>query len=338
VHREGKNAIVQSLLKELQGLSPDRQLSAVEQKLLDSSCSGMKTVAKSDVLSEIFGKHDPLTDKYSVAKEGWGPTQLEPLDSLMGLIGLRSIKETGIEMYSVAKDRERLCKAGKENSIVHSVLNFVFAGNPGCGKTVVASLYAKMLVQSKIRPSNFVEMKAQEAISLGSKQFAQMLLDSKIVTPKSANASAPAPIQAGTFRKNENVEVQFDCEPGKFFKATVKELPGAPLHSPDLYRVMLADNTECDVALKDMRRCSETEQYGGVIFIDEAHDLDPKSNSEGRGIFNEIIRIAEDCRETVTIILAGYGSDIEQKLFAYNIGRYQTCAALQPGRCHCSCF
>ena len=49
-----------------------------------------------------------------------------------------------------------------------------------------------------------------------------------------------------------------------------------------------------------------------------------------RGIFNEIMRIAEDCRETVTIILAGYGSDIEQKLFAYNIGRYQTCAALQP--------
>jgi hypothetical protein len=57
-----------------------------------------------------------------------------------------------------------------------------------------------------------------------------------------------------------------------------------------------------------------------------------------RGIFNEIMRIAEECRETVTIILAGYGSDIEQKLFAYNIGRYQTCAALQPGRCHCSCF
>ncbi len=49
-----------------------------------------------------------------------------------------------------------------------------------------------------------------------------------------------------------------------------------------------------------------------------------------RGIFNEIMRIAEDCRETVTIILAGYGSDIEQKLFAFNIGMYQTCAALQP--------
>ena len=49
-----------------------------------------------------------------------------------------------------------------------------------------------------------------------------------------------------------------------------------------------------------------------------------------RGIFNEIMRIAEDCRETVTIILAGYGSDIEQKLFAYNIGMHQTCAALQP--------
>ena len=59
-----------------------------------------------------------------------------------------------------------------------------------------------------------------------------------------------------------------------------------------------------------------------------------------RGIFNEIMRIAEDCRETVTIILAGYGSDIEQKLFAYNIGMFlpDTRRTAANMRCHRSCF
>jgi hypothetical protein len=145
-------------------------------------------------------------------------------------------------------------------------------------------------------------------------------LQSKIVAPKSADVSMTVPVQAGAFRKNESVEVRFPSDPGKYFKATIKELPMTALQSSDKYRVTLFDNTECDIALKDIRRYTEVQQYGGVIFIDEAHDLDPARNSEGRGIYNEIMRIAEDCRETVTVILAGYRSEIEQKLFAYNIG------------------
>jgi hypothetical protein len=319
-HREGKNDVVQSLLEQLRQLSPNQQLSTAEQTLLTVSCSAASSVAKSDVLSEIFGEHDPLTDKYTNATKGQTSQQLQPLNALMDLIGLRNIKEAGIEMYAVAKDRERLRKAGKENSIVHSMLNFVFLGNPGCGKTESARLFAKMLAQSQMRQNNYIEMKAQEAISKGSIGFAQELLQSKIVAPKFADVSMAVPIQTGAFRKNENVEVRFSSDLGKFFKATIKELPMTALQSSDKYRVTLVDNTECDVALKDIRRYTEKQQHGGVIFIDEAHDLDPARNSEGRGIYNEIMRIAEDCRETVTVILAGYGSEIEQKLFAYNIG------------------
>lgn len=80
-----------------------------------------------------------------------------------------------------------------------------------------------------------------------------------------------------------------------------------------------------------MRR-SVSQLHGGVIFIDDAHDLDPKSSGEGRAIYNEIMRIAEDCRETVTVILAGYRTDIEQKLFAYNPGKKW---AQQSGCCLC---
>jgi hypothetical protein len=327
--REGDMAATKGLLEQLQQLEPDKRLSAVEQKLLSASSAAAAATPKSeiDVLSEVFGKHDALTDKYDDATKGRDAKQLEPLNSIMDLIGLRNIKEAAIDMYSVAKDRERLRKAGKENSIVHSMMNYIFCGNPGCGKTESARLFAKVLVKADLRLDNYVEIKAQEAISQGSKDFAQMLLDSKIVAPKCADKGTAAPVQlAGEFRKNEKVEVQLDKASGPFHKATIIETPqsrvppSVPPSGPSAkYNVRLQyDGTECDVELQNIRRCVDAQLYGGVIFIDDAHVLDPRSSAEGRAIFNDILRIAEDYRETVTIILAGRRSDIEQKLIAYN--------------------
>ena len=327
--REGDMVATKGLLEQLQQLEPDKRLSAVEQKLLSASSAAAAATPKSeiDVLSEVFGKHDALTDKYDDATKGRDAKQLEPLNSIMDLIGLRNIKEAAIDMYSVAQDRERLRKAGKENSIVHSMMNYIFCGNPGCGKTESARLFAKVLVKADLRLDNYVEIKAQEAISQGSKDFAQMLLDSKIVAPKCADKGTAAPVQlAGEFRKNEKVEVQLDKASGQFHKATIIETPqsrvppSVPPSGPSAkYNVRLQyDGTECDVELQNIRRCVDAQLYGGVIFIDDAHVLDPRSSAEGRAIFNDILRIAEDCRETVTIILAGRRSDIEQKLIAYN--------------------
>jgi stage V sporulation protein K len=43
----------------------------------------------------------------------------------------------------------------------------------------------------------------------------------------------------------------------------------------------------------------------GVLFIDEAHSLDPKRNSEGPAIVTKLLKAAEDHRDRITIILAG---------------------------------
>jgi hypothetical protein len=337
--REGDMVATKGLLEQLQQLEPDKQLSAIEQKLLSASSAPSAAATATpkselEVLSEVFGKHDTLTDKYDDITKGRDAKQLEPLNSIMALIGLRNIKDAAIDMYSVSKDRERLRKAGKENSIVHSMMNYVFCGNPGCGKTESARLFAKVLVQSDLRPDNYFEIKAQEAISKGSKDFAQMLLDSKIVAPK-CDKSMTAPVQlVGNFRKNENVEVQLDKASGQFLKATIVETPQTRVPPSTKYTVkLLYDGTECDADPQNIRRYVDTKLHGGVIFIDDAHDLDPRSSAEGRAIFNDILRIAEDCRETVTIILAGYRSDIEQKLMAYNPGN--KCASILHLHCHC---
>jgi hypothetical protein len=47
----------------------------------------------------------------------------------------------------------------------------------------------------------------------------------------------------------------------------------------------------------------------------QAYDLDPANNRIGAEILNEIMAAAEDHRDKVTIILAGYRQDVEQKLY-----------------------
>jgi hypothetical protein len=59
----------------------------------------------------------------------------------------------------------------------------------------------------------------------------------------------------------------------------------------------------------------------GVLFIDEAHSLDPKSNqAEGSAIVTKLLKAAEDDRERLTIILAGYQDEIEERLYGFDPG------------------
>ena len=89
----------------------------------------------------------------------------------------------------------------------------------------------------------------------------------------------------------------------------------------NLYSVDYADGTtEEKIPRARITAIGEARNVGGVLFLDEAYDLDPKNNSEGRAIVNEIMSVAEEFRDTVTIILAGYKSDIESKLLAFNPG------------------
>ena len=58
----------------------------------------------------------------------------------------------------------------------------------------------------------------------------------------------------------------------------------------------------------------------GVLFIDEAYQLDPAKNSEGKAIVNQLLTAAEEKRETLSIIFAGYKDDTEEKLYVFSCG------------------
>jgi hypothetical protein len=59
---------------------------------------------------------------------------------------------------------------------------------------------------------------------------------------------------------------------------------------------------------------------GGVLFIDEAYDLDPSGDFKGKPIFSELLTASENYRDKISFILAGYQDDMQSKLFSYNDG------------------
>ncbi|KAJ3141908.1 hypothetical protein HK100_005562, partial [Physocladia obscura] len=69
---------------------------------------------------------------------------------------------------------------------------------------------------------------------------------------------------------------------------------------------------------KFIENVKKTEQ--GVIFIDEAYNLSPIDDPKGREIVNELLIVSEDMRDKISIILAGYEDEMNNKLFAFNEG------------------
>lgn len=57
---------------------------------------------------------------------------------------------------------------------------------------------------------------------------------------------------------------------------------------------------------------------GDVLLIDETCELDSARDFKGRPIVAELLTAAEEKRDDLSLILAGYEDDIRKKLCAYN--------------------
>jgi AAA+ superfamily predicted ATPase len=238
------------------------------------------------------------------------PQQRAPIEELMQMVGLEEVKRVALSLYADQLADKRLSDGGFSKSVAPKALNFMFMGNPGTGKTVTAKLFGKLLEQSGARAAyKFIAMTAGEALRKGAKQFA-----AELASLTGGRKGVGPPPQA-ILRKGMAVEVispQNQKFPGKVAAVDSQK---------NTYTVDYADGTaEEDVPRARVVAVGEAKNVGGVLFLDEAYDLDPKNNAEGRAIVNEIMSVAEEFRDTVTIILAGYKDELESKLIAFNAG------------------
>ena len=234
--------------------------------------------------------------------------QKQPMEELLKLTGLDEVKQLAIEIYAGVLSDNNLSKHYKE-SVIPTVLNFAFIGNPGTGKSTVAQIFACLLEQSGARAGHrFLKMTAHEAIRKGSKAFATELG----ALTGGGRKIGPPPDPLRRFMK---VEVNIN---GKWYPGEIINIPNNPSSG---YTIKFTDGTEMEkVNKKYIRAQGSGQDIGGVLFLDEAYDLEPQSNIEGRAILAEIMSVAEEFRDSVTIIIAGYKEDIEKKLFSFNPG------------------
>ncbi len=257
-----------------------------------------------------------VEDKWEELKEMLTEEQRAPMEKLLGLVGLHEVKRVALSAYADVLANTRLKQNGYTNAVQPNAMNYAFVGNPGTGKTTVAQLFAQLLEQAGARAGHkFVHMTATEALRKGSNVFSTELA--------SLTGGRPGVGPEGDdFRTGMNVEVLVN---GKLYPAQIKRKCSQKL----LYTVAFPDKTEMeDVPEKQLRHINKGGSgVGGVLFLDEAYDLDPAKNPEGKTILAEIMTAAEEHRGKLTIILAGYKQDIEDKLYSFNAGmpsRFQT--------------
>ena len=113
-----------------------------------------------DELDEYSDSKDSPETEWKLAKSDHNLTA-EAMDSLMALTGLRDIKKKAMGVVKeVLLQRDRPASVKAETS-----MNFLFTGNPGCGKTTVAQLLARAMTQLGFRKNDvMIETSAQEIL------------------------------------------------------------------------------------------------------------------------------------------------------------------------------
>jgi DNA replication protein DnaC len=202
-------------------------------------------------------------------------------------VGLRDIKRQLLELYkSVLSNNNETIPAQ-----IKLVLNFQFLGNAGTGKTSIVEFLSQFLFFTGLRPmpidfSALVPIRKEE-ISLV-EDFGKSI---------------------EIFNYLKKLDKQYAIRLG---------LPGPNILRTSASQLIAA--TQDKTTYFNNLVQSFVRRGGGIVFIDEAYDLRPLSNDKGLVVYGTLMTAAEDYRETLTFIIAGYQDRIEQELIVANTG------------------
>ena len=145
---------------------------------IDSLLVVPETAASSSKASALFnGANRTIADDWAECKNSSpqddNQSPSPALDKLMSMTGLETVKRSMLtEFHRIQIAKEQGVVAGSDGNY-----NTRFDGNPGTGKTTVARLYGKFLVDLKVLPdsSMFKETTGSSLISAGVNGLKKML-------------------------------------------------------------------------------------------------------------------------------------------------------------------
>jgi hypothetical protein len=170
----------------------------------------------------------------------------------------------------------------------------------GTGKTTVARIYGELLTELGLLPSNVFEETTGAKLKTGGASLLNSIL-------KNIRDDGISPILDGerveTDARDKNVYVR-----GKVIKSNT--------------------DGSVDVKFDDSKLCQEKNiprdrvrslEKGGVLFVDEAYQLEPSENQDGALILDMLLTEMEEWRGKLVVVFAGYKKPLED-LFAHNVG------------------
>jgi hypothetical protein len=192
---------------------------------------------------------------------------------LMEMEGQLSLKEAVVEMHEELL--QHLQRNGASFAARRFVTNrmFVLVGASGTGKTTAARLFASTLGELSLPEDHkVVQYTAKEALRAGPKHFA---VEVATLTGGGEQRTAPPTTSEKYFRKGTHVEVRHW---GKWYAGQVTKSD----RTANTYSVKYADGTEDENLNFDrMRGVTFDDTAGGVLVVDDAHQLDPASSDGG---------------------------------------------------------
>ena len=313
-------------------LSPD-EIRAVRDAEVRSETavmrSGSNPPAPVEPVSSARAPADATRSQWETFKNKLSKKQQEPMERLLDMTGLEPVKQIALEVYRGVLADARLVNEGHSKAVGQRTLNYAFLGNPGTGKSTIGKLFAELLAASGARAGHkFIEMKASEAMRyavgpllcmrshktssglpcacrMGATAFANELASltggKKGVAPPPTELRRGMAVEVKMATSRAGAAASAGDEEG-WFPATV-----LVCHDNGFVDVQYSNGEVSEKvdpkSFQKVRPMGSGEQVGGVLFLDEAYDLDPANNRVGADIFNEIMAAAEDHREKVVCLL-----------------------------------
>lgn len=270
-----------------------------------------------DMVAEKRFVVDPVDENANsdAILQGASPEVRKQFQDLNAMVGLASVKSRLMDFYALATFDEWRQKTDSEfESFLDSAFHMSFVGNPGTGKTVAARIVGRLLGQmGLITGSAKSQSKAKFVCKVGDEVIATYPKDGKSYKAyiRKIRESMGRVSISWTERKFSDVQM-----------SSVKTL----MKKPCLQASSATESPFVEVARQDLvaghtgQTAIKVQEVvksalGGILFIDEAYSLVKSSHdSFGKEAVDTLIKLMEDHRDEVVVILAGYELEMGQFL------------------------